>query len=309
MKAIRPTWRQVARLTTVMAVVLLAACSDAGIKTAKQEPYPRHSGTTFSNVLDNYQWCKSKKWESKELKTGEKYVQFTCMATAPDVKTKISEYVAELDAKDAQELAKINGSDEEFMKRTREYAYSKQIGAIQNVELDEERLQNFNMGTPSFVDMGGRRETILYELGLSRDRLKAFQTPEYVASAEALIQEEKAKRDEVIAERNKRWEEGLVQRRQAVVDGTIQVVFQWQLTQSGGVGNYSMAVNFDFGGRPYTVDGEDGVANSMLAAVYQDQPITNGLREVLNRDAIFNAPDGAILYHLSRKSMKAKSRS
>ena len=87
------------------------------------------------------------------------------------------------------------------------------------------------------------------------------------------------------------------------------MVFQWQLSQSGGVGNYAMAVNFDFGGRPYTVDGEYGVANAMLAAVYQDQPITNGLREVLNRDAVFNAPDGAILYHLSRKSMKAKSRS
>lgn len=309
MNEFKPSWRSVGCLTAAAAVVFLAGCSDAGIKAAKQEPYPRHSGTTFEKVLDSYQWCKSKKWERKELKTGDKYVEFTCLATAPDVKAKIAEYVAELDAKAAQELAKINGSDEEFMTRTREYAYSKQLGAAQNVELDEERLQNFDAGRPSAMGMGETRASIVYDLKLSRERLASFQTPEYIASAEALIRDEKAKRDEVIAERTKRWEEGSVQRRQAVVDGTIQLVFQWQLTQSGGVGNYAMAVNFDFGGQPYTVDGQDGVGNSMLAAVYQDQPITSGLREVLNRDAIFNAPDGAILYYLSRKSMKAKSQS
>ena len=205
MNEFKPSWRPVGCLAAAAAVMFLTACSDAGIKAAKQEPYPHHSGTTFEKVLENYQWCNKKTWERKELKTGEKYVEFTCMATAPDVKTTISEYVAELDAKDAQELAKINGSDEEFMTRTREYAYSKQIGAAQNVELDEERLQNFDEGKPRVMGMGETRASIAYDLKLSRERLASFQTPEYIASAEALIQQEKAIRDEVIAERTNRW--------------------------------------------------------------------------------------------------------
>ncbi len=309
MNELKPSWRQVARLTAVMAVMFLAACSDAGIKAAKQEPYPGHSGTTFEKVLDNYEWCKSKKWRTDELKTGEKYVEFTCIATEPDVRSKIAEYLAKLDEQKAKDIAKLRADEQEALTRVRQSAYIKQRSAASTLETHEDRLQNLNAGTPLFGDGMSSRNSIVSDIEWSRAELASYQTPEYVAAAESAFQKDKKSIDADVAERLKELDEESARQREVLTDGTIKVLFQWQLTQSGSVGRYGMGVDFDFGDRKYSVDGQDGIANNMLATVYANKPILNGLRGILIRDAILDAPDGMLLYYLSRRSLKAKGRS
>lgn len=296
--------RRVAVASALLVTTLLAACSDSATKAAKQEPFPGRSGTTFEKVLDNYQWCNKKKWDSKELKTGEKYVEFTCMATEPNVKAAIASYIAEQDKEKAKDMAKIDEAFEVSVKAARESAYRKRRGAEMFLANNEEQLQNFDQSSPNERASLFRQE-LVESVERSRAEVATYNTPEYVAQAEAYIQKEQLVIDAAIAKQRQQVEAESARRQEALTDGTIKVIFQWQLTQGGSVGHYAMAVVFDFGNRQYTVDGEDGIANSMLATVYEDKPILNGLRQILNREAIVNAPDGMILYTFSQRSLKS----
>jgi hypothetical protein len=294
--------RRVAVVSALLMTALLAACSDSAIKAAKHEPFPGRSGTTFEKVLDNYQWCNKKKWDSKELKTGEKYVEFTCIATEPNVKVAIASYIAEQDKEKAKDMAKIDEAFDVSVNAARNSAYKKRRGAEFFLAHNEERLQTFDQSSPNERTSAFRQE-LVESVERSRAEVAAYNDPEYVAQAEAHIQKEQLVIDAAIAKQREQVEAESARRQEALTDGTIKMVFQWQLTQGGSVGHYAMAVVFDFGNRQYTVDGEDGIANSMLATIYEDKPILNGMRQMLNNVAVINAPDGMILFTASRRSL------
>lgn len=178
MNEFKPSWRPVGCLTALTAVVFLAGCSDAGIKAAKQEPYPKHSGTTFEKVLDNYQWCNKKNWERKELKTGEKYVEFTCIATEPDVKATIAAHIAELDQEKAAEMAKVRARSEETFKQLRDNAYGRQLMAATSVETYENNLREWDARAQAGKDTYLPRNLVLSQLQEARSILATYQTPE-----------------------------------------------------------------------------------------------------------------------------------
>jgi len=309
MNEFNPTWRPVGCLAAAAAVVFLTACSDAGIKAAKHEPYPKHSGTTFEKVLDNYQWCNKKNWERKELKTGEKYVEFTCMATEPDVKATITAHLAELDQEKADEMAKIRARSEETFKQLRDNAYGLQRAAATSVETYESNLREWDARAQAGKEPYVPRSQIVTQLQEAQAILTTYQTPEYTAEAERKFLKDKQEVEHEVAAHFKELDAQSARRQEALTDGKIKILLQWQLTQSGSIGHYGMGVTFDFGDRQFEVDGQDGVADDILATLYQDKPILNGLRKMLYRDAVPSAPDGLILYSASRKSLSAKSRS
>lgn len=302
MKTFTSIWRIAKFPAAIVAVAALSGCSDSAIKAAKQEPYPGRSGTTFEKVLDNYQWCNKKKWDSKELKTGEKYVEFTCIATEPNVRAAIASYIAEQEGEKAKDMAKIDEALDVSVKAARDSAYKKLRAAEFFLAHNEERLQNFDKNSPN-ERASSYRQDLVESVERSRAEVAAYNAPEYVAQAEAFLQKEQLVIDAAIAKQRQQVEAESARRQEALTDGTIKVVFQWQLTQGGSIGHGAMAVVFDFGNRQYTVDGQDGIANALLAAVYEDKPILNGLRQMFNSIAIVNAPDGMILFQASRRSL------
>lgn len=302
MKTFTSIWRIAKFPAAIVAVAALLGCSDRAIKAAKQEPYPGRYGTTFEKVLDNYQWCNKKKWDSKELKTGDKYVEFTCIATEPNVRAAIASYIAEQEGEKAKDMAKIDEAFNVSVKAARDSAYRKRRAAEMFLAHNEERLQSFDQSSPN-ERASSYRQDLVESVERSRAEVAAYNAPEYVAQAEAFLQKEQLVIDAAIAKQRQQVEAESARRLEALTDGTIKVVFQWQLNQGGSFSHGAMAVVFDFGNRQYTVDGQDGIANALLAAVYEDKPILNGLRQMLNSVAIINAPDGMILHYASRRSL------
>lgn len=284
---------------------VLSGCSGQNlIEKSKQEPYPGHAGTTFDKVLSAYTKCDGKRWEIKELKTGEKFVEFTCRSTEPlSLKIAMEEEAAKGEAKDLEELKKeIEGIDARIEK-----SQSRGILQVWRHHFDlndrayskaEKELRDFKAGDVSAYDSVEVLERNLAEARDALDKSRKVLEEKTAETKAELTASTEQRRTSV----DKRWAEY----RRAIREGMILITVQFHADTTGNVSGYAAGVDFDFGEWKYTPEYQK-LSTTVLETIYQDAPILSGMRNILWGTLIDRTP-GNILQYASRIAMDQKER-
>lgn len=291
-------------LLCCVTAVMLSGCYDSGaVKAAKNETYPRHDGTTFGKVIDNYQWCQNKEWSQKEMKTGEKYAEFKCVATTPkNFKELMHAYVSKLDAETRRYMAELKVRADKDI--------AEEAGRVQrHQQYYVDKLASLEAEVAAEAKAGRAHPSHAEWLAEAKLALEASRSPEKLGELEGEVNRAT---ERLARELNKELadrEESIQRRASAVLDGSITIVIQLGLDNSGEIRSHASEVIFDFGEWTYAAAKNHILRATIFEILYQDRPIMDALRGMGSLQSLQDTSDGSLLHFAStsgRYEMESK---
>ena len=277
-------------------IIQLIGCIGGGlVSKAKSDAFPNHEGTDFEKVLSGYGGCDEKKWAQKELATGEKYVEFTCVSTDPKnikeamssaAEASIGNKIKAIDSvKNSLEMDKYPG----LSYRMSQYKYaSDRIGNIE--------------GEIEVVRREGRDVSVLEEdLLLHKKNMKEAEVNiEKIKTntSEESLRLAKAVQEKIDAEVQSRTTQ-LERAKSAYRDGKLLIKIQWHFDLKDNVAGRAVGVVFDFGDEKHHFDGDKVYGKLILESMYKGVSVLDGLKSIFRGYVINDQTPGEILYFAS----------
>lgn len=277
------------------ALFLLTGCfEDGNISKAKKQAYPDHSGTSFEKVLSAYEHCKEKNWATLELKTGEKYVEFKCLSSNPkDLKEAMQPW---LEGRNAHLHDAIEKSTEFYEKRVKE------------AELRAIEQKTFHSNWLAKREEAYRINPTKYEAEQLQKAIEdkaRFETPSYLAGIESAFEGKVESEKRALDREINIIETELRENIEAAVDGDMEIMLQWFVSNNGELSGRATAVRIDFGN--WIFEG-DGRGTLIYEAFYENRPIIEGLGSLFEPLQGYKTDPADILHRASITAMRKASK-